>query len=239
MTTRAPEPILTLVMRAFTSTCALVLCLLLLASMAGAQGHSAAAEVEVESPFTPIRAVGFIIGHGTSRQVAAESFREGRAGTWIVRVPLPNEALDPNGFVTAVVMDDEARMAFGTVKPLAAPDTLDSWADLVTCQDEPSSLRNASLAGKLALLESLVTLRAKRRENVQAQTRQALDEAFVERLAKLERGFGLTDVTPLSADLPPALLAQRLARIANTLRNFDASKTAAASASSASDTKSE
>jgi|GEM_PF-2294934 len=216
-------------------------CLCLSTSYVAAQSSTTAkpnqdhlVEIEVETTFEPSSAIGLVMNNQTSLQKQNLEFRKAasfgaQSANYIVSVPVTGLELDQNTTVTAILRGGEGELAYGTVKSVLAPDTFKSALDLPQCKAGTSlmepSINPAMLeSGKMALLESLVKLRQKRRDTQSAQLAAALDSGLLERTAKLERGFGLTYAYPLTADTPPALIAQRMQRLLAVLSTYEQKK---------------
>ena len=195
-------------------------------------------EIEVESTFEPATAVGLVMNNQSTVQKQNLEFRKANSvGTestnYIVNVPVTIDELDQNTTVTGILRSSDGDLAYGTVKSVLAPETFKSALDLPQCKVGTSliepSINPAMLeSGKMALLESLIKLRIKRRDTQVAQLTAALDASLLERATKLERGFGLNYPYPLTPKTPPALIAQRLQRLLAVLSTYEQKKKQAA-----------
>jgi hypothetical protein len=128
--------------------------------------------------------------------------------------------LSPGAVVSALLMAEDGTLAYGDVAPIADQQSVNSLTSLPKCPID-SELKEWQKEQYLSSLEKIVTFRIGRRQNTQALVARELDEAFLKRLTNLENGLGLARDKPLSADLAPYELVDRLSRLleaVNTLK---------------------
>jgi hypothetical protein len=172
-------------------------------------------EVVVQSPFEAERAVGVLFSERGTQQRPVEKPRRIDESFVVVRVPYEDQ-LPRDTMVTAVLYGPEGRTAIGNVRPVFGRDPRESFLSIPDCV--PAPLPNAPLQTQLSMIESLVQLRSQRRGLAQVKVAQQLSDSMVQQLQKLERGFGLRYESPLSADLPPVELIDRLHRVLTAIR---------------------
>lgn len=186
-------------------------------------------EVEVDADFEPTSVVGLVINMAGTIQKPGLDAKPGQLGKLIVAVPVTANEIDPTTSATAILRGPNDALAFGTVRALnsaSSLSTLQSYANLPQCASGTAlvakTTNSAALeSDKIALLDSLVKIRSKRRETLQAQLALLLTPDLLTRISKLERGFGLAVEPEISATLPPAAIADRLARLLAVLKNYD------------------
>jgi hypothetical protein len=155
-------------------------------------------EITVSTPFEPVNAVGLLFSErGTVQQP----------------VPPPRRVDESNIIVRVPYRDDLPRdtMAVGAVRQVFSPDPKESFLSIPDCV--PERITEATIQNQMSAIESLVQIRSKRRGLAQVQVAQLMSDKFLERLKKLEKGFGLQYQTELAPDLPPVQLIDRLQRI--------------------------
>lgn len=171
--------------------------------------------IDVNAVFEPRAAAGLLLGPGGSREVAAE-FEELPAGGYRVRFPVNPEKIEFGTAVTALVVGEDGRTAFGDVRSLALAQ---SRRELPECAQE-SAVRNNGLS----IYQKLIRLREERRNLFKEGVEKEFTNELRDKLSTLERGFGLSTEPPLSADLEPLVLVDRLGRLKEALREYVASR---------------
>jgi len=186
----------------------------------GVAARSATAEsiaIDIETPLEPAAAVGLLITPTkVTEKPGAQSERRGRH--IVVSFPVGSSEVNDDTVATAFVLAEDGQMIFGPVKPLRADVPRESLAALPTCPGEKTVL--PALDSQFGLLQSLVDVRAQRRENLLSQVRSIMTPEFRERVARLEQGFGLAGPTPLSADTHPLEIIDRVNRLLSAIRRY-------------------
>lgn len=193
------------------------LAVLLLATAAHAQNT---VQIQVQPSARPISVLGMIISkRGVLTQpIGIENLKPLTTGGFIVPVALTSE-ISSDAFVTALVVQEDKGIVMGDVRPATAAST-PSYHTLPDCP--PERAETGDVPGKLGLLDSLVKLRTDLREKYLAELQKQLTPDLVARLTRLEELFGIKQHPPLSADLPPAILADRLSRLMEAVNNYRA-----------------
>jgi hypothetical protein len=184
-----------------------------------ANAASRAVQIDVQSQIEPSTAVGLVISADKTTQILDTTISKSAPGVITVTIPVPESAIGPDTTVSAVVLSAKGEVVFGNVKPVLGAELDLSLTSIPLCPPEQVSI--AALSSQVSLLEELHRIRQKRRDQAKAQAAQLLSEDLLERLQKLERGFGLARETPLSADLPPLELVDRLSRLNDALRSWE------------------
>lgn len=137
----------------------------------------------------------------------------------IVSFTVSRSEIARDSMATAVVMSDSGDVAFGDVKPLIPPLERSSFFTIPDCptpQRDPTTLVNDA-----GLLESLVSIRAQRREANKKKLSALIDPSFQAKLSRAESIFGLSHEAPMTADLPPHELVDRASRLLQAVKNLD------------------
>lgn len=166
------------------------------------------------SEFEPTSTIGLIITPGETFQITETKVRRLEEGKYDIEFAVPETNKGVDTLVSAILFSSDGTIAFAPTKDLNS--RLPS--ELPTCTTEKLTIDADE--GQIGLLQSLVALRTARRTNAQDRLNKALTGPFLEKLKKLERGFGITYPQPLSATRPPTELIDRLTRIVNAVKNF-------------------
>jgi len=201
----------------------LTLCSALLARTATAQDSI---EIDVNTAIHPTKALGLVLTeHGTEQRAdPAISWKRANSDTVVVTVPLGRADRAAGTIISALVMDDSGAVAFGNNKPADLPELSSSIYSLPNC---PGPKVSPSLESQGSLLQSLLEVRTARRAKLQTQLNASLQGDLLARLTKLERGFGMIHAEPLSGNLPPRELEDRLARLVQAITNYRARRSSA------------
>lgn len=140
----------------------------------------------------------------------------------LVSIPYQPQEIEDGAFATAVLFGPQGEVAFGDVKLVTDSASTKSFYSLPDCQEKVEV--PPGLSQQIGLLESLVEIRAARREAHQLRLRKTLDDTFLEKLRRLERGFGLSYSKKLSPDLSAFELVDRLSRLSNAIKNYQSNK---------------
>lgn len=140
---------------------------------------------------------------------------------------------------TPVSVDDSriARLAFnlpqGTIRyagvlkdsdnnSVASPLKNTSLPILPICKEHID--QKGAAGNQTSLLQSLIQIRVEKRALMKKRVNDALDSTLLEKLNKLEDAFGLSPDVPLSTDIDPYTLSERLSLLAVVLGNLEEQK---------------
>ncbi len=187
-------------------------------------------EITVSAPFEPVNAVGLLFSERGTVQQPVPTPRRIDESNIIVRVPYRDD-LPRDTMATAMLFAADGTMAVGAVRQVFSPDPRESFLSIPECV--PEKVTEATIQNQMSAIESLVQIRSKRRGLAQVQVAQLMSDKFLERLKKLEKGFGLQYQTELAPDLPPVQLIDRLQRILLAIQAVKGSTTGAPKAPAA------
>lgn len=189
-----------------------------LALPARAVAQARTVEVHVPTNMAVTNAVGLLMTGGRTIQKAVASMNQLAEDVLVVTFPYDAAELDGESFASALVVGAEGEVRYGEVKLVAGNLTSKSFLTLPECPaKEVSKLIGHDQTG---LIESLVEIRAARREAHQLRISTTMQGAFLEKLQRLEKGFGFLYAKKLAPDLPPTELADRLSRLTNAIKNY-------------------
>jgi hypothetical protein len=176
-------------------------------------------DIDVNTSITPSSALGLIISEtGTTQRGGEEiSWQRTTPGNLVVRVPVTNSERAKGAIVTAMVMDKDGAVAFGSNKSARLQELSPAIFSLPAC---PRRKAPANIDTQGALVQSLMDVRAARRGNLQRRATTALQGELLNKLVRLERGFGLARAEPLDGSLHPIELEDRLGRLLQAVTNY-------------------
>lgn len=179
-------------------------------------------ELIVEADFEPTQAVGLLITEKGSTPKEQAKFTKLENGKFLVSFPLSAAELKSSGTATAILYDTAGHSAYGEVREIAREGLRPAPIGMSECKEKGSI--PTTLQGQLALLESLVGIRSQRREVLQEALKSEFSGDMLERLQRLEDGFGLKSASELSPSLAPYQLVERLSAIVASIKNVRANK---------------
>lgn len=176
-----------------------------------AQGFTRNVEINVHAQFDPAQAVGLIFSAGGTEQKLGPKLRRVSEDTILVSFPVVESSISADSFGSALVISNDGQVALGDVKSLALRSEHSSFLSLPACieQEDPSALR----ISEVGPLQRLVEFRSKRRNVSRDKIKLLLNDELLEKIAKLEAGFGLDRAKPLAADTHPLELIDRASRL--------------------------
>ena len=183
---------------------------LLLCNYAFAQ--DAIIETSTAANFSPVEAFGIAISNNRAALVPAEI----QARTSDQSIPVAIKAPDEASLIASILKDDS-----GTV----VTSELESPAKAASKPECVNDITDKNLdSAQPALLQALVQVRAEKRALYQEKVSQLLSGEFLATLRRLETGFGLGGSVPLSADMSPYELSERISTLAVVLGNLESQK---------------
>ena len=207
-----------ILLRTFLPLSCLVSCLvpLLAATPSFAEGKQLT--FDIETSITPLSGMGLIMDSTGTHTFTDIELSTPKTNTVRAKFTVPDGSAGKDALASVVVFASDGATAFSTVRSLQSitlpklPECPKKEAVMLTDQNQ------------VGVLQSLVTIRSDRRDTARAKVLQQLNPDYLERLKKLEKGFGLPSEPALSGDLPPVVLVDRLNRILNAVRNYRSNK---------------
>jgi len=203
-----------------------LLCLILLTWMLPSlcladRGRKARIAVNVQ--FDPVSSIGLLISPTTSLQILDTETSRDSSGNIIVSFPYSKAQTAKGMVASAMVVSESGEIAFGRTVPLAGKaGGASMYARLPECKNKLPS--GTTIQGQYALLESLVEIRGKRRRYSRVKLEEILDDVFLDRLKKIESGFGLESSSALDPMMNPVDLAQRLSALKAAVMTYETYK---------------
>lgn len=174
-------------------------------------------EVQINTPIEPVTATGLLLSSSRVIQKTGATVERSAHGL-LVRFPIDPSELDGDTMASAVVLAEDGQTAFGDMRPATIPTARASFLSSPECPYE--QVADVSTRSDLALFESLADIRSQRRAVQVQKVSVLLGGDFLERLRTLERGFGFSYPRPLSAELPPVELVDRLNRLKIAIQSY-------------------
>lgn len=182
-------------------------------------------EVNVTANFVPELALGLIMSGGKTEQVLNARTEQIGEERLLISFPYDPQKIETGTLASAMLVGPNGELAFGDVKMITGSLSAKSFLTLPECSKEidvPEGLND-----QIGVLQSLVEIRAARREAYQHQLELTLSGPFLEKLRRLEKGFGLEHAIPLSPNLNAFELTDRLSRLATAIKNYQNNKNSA------------
>jgi hypothetical protein len=173
---------------------------------------------ELTVPFSPLSGLGVIMDVASTKTISNVSIKPVRDGVYQAKFTVPEDGVSKEALASVALFSSDGQMTFSTVQLIQS--TLFQMPPFCGKKD-PVQL---STQNQIGVLQSLVSIRSARRDTAKAKIAQQLNSNYIQRLNKLERGFGLPIAPDLSAEMAPADLIERLSRIVNAVRNYRTTK---------------
>jgi len=173
------------------------------------------AQVEVEHVFNPTHAIGMLISKdGVVTKTIKDTKPSALPGRMIVTFPYLASELKEDTLAGAMLeyeVDGNRITVFANLRPLYKSTKKGTHLELPMCPPELPQIRIAS--GAYGTLKGLIELRSEKRDLSKSEVESNMSGFFLSRLDQLESDLGLLKVTPLSPDLNPIELIDRLQRL--------------------------
>lgn len=172
--------------------------------------------VEVVVPKHPQAdtAVGLLISPEGTTEVYNVQTRPKGASEVQITIPTGQSARGSHRYATGMLLSPDGEASFSAVTRIGAPAN-----SLPICQESlPSS---SELVTQSGVLQSLADLRSARVNVMLDKFRLRLSQFDQERLAKLEKGFGLEEPPALDKVENPFKLVERLSRLLVAIKTYE------------------
>lgn len=176
-------------------------------------------QVDILGKSEPATAVGLLIATDSVKEYPKTQIEKGPRGDYFVSFTVPLADIKGDSVAMALALSAQGEALLTNAKILNNSGSIEAIASIPSCEGEP--LRQVGLAGQVALLNQLVDIRTKLRNVARNKIAATLNGPMLEKLNKLERGFGLGRETDLDPNLPPLELVDRLSRIRAAVRTWD------------------
>ncbi|RMD86604.1 MAG: hypothetical protein D6808_02960 [Candidatus Dadabacteria bacterium] len=188
----------------------------------GAYASSGRVEVVVSSGgIKPIKAIGLLISSGGVISKGNAEFRKVKDGVFLVSIPVQKGDVGKDTVATALLLSEDGKASsFGEVVDASSVTGRMARFALPQCKTRKpkSAVEDENIYSNLGNLESLLEIRKVRRDFLKLQLKKAMSGSMLKKLRKIEEGFGLYTGRPLSPDLDPYELSERLFRIYSVIR---------------------
>jgi hypothetical protein len=184
--------------------------------------HADVAHVVVPVDAEVQTAVGIIISQGETKQVRVANPKARDEHSVVVEVPYSDADRRAGALATALVSLKNGSVALADVVSLQSDFPDNSFTDLPLCD---ANVKLPVLSeSQLGNLKRLVEIRSQRRAVLQTKMARLLQGASLEKLRKLERGFGTGTGVPLSPALLPFELVDRLSRLKQAISTYETNR---------------
>jgi hypothetical protein len=182
-------------------------------------------EVAIRQTLTPAHVRGLIISANQLIEKDVAKYRQHPDGTLIVEVPITREEMRADTVVSAVAYTADGRAFYADVRAVGGANYKQLHLSQPPCGSRKQSIvvSAVDLEPRLGDLQSLVDIRSKQRAQARAKISQAFSGDTLSRIRDLERDLGFQYSQPLSADLEPFELLDRLDRLARALETMKSS----------------
>ncbi len=173
--------------------------------------------VPVHLDFTPVSATGVLIDKNISSLIKNPKVRAQKNGYYSITFSYDPEKFSDKLMASAIIEGQNKETAVANVRLANKPSSEELLLSLPVCAkvDPP-----ASLGDRISLIENLVRVRSEFKSNSKEKLKNIMNKETLEKLEKLEKGFGHNPKTSLSANLSPWELVERLSRIANSVKKY-------------------
>ena len=175
-------------------------------------------KVRVETKPAPTKAIGILLSTGGATQIADTTIQKVGDKLYDVIFTVNRDSLSADSVATAMAISAGGDITFANVTPALLSEAHASLANIPECPSEDTT--NVAKINQLAPLKSLVSIRADRMALAQKKLAKSMDDQLLAKLRKFEEAFGFIHSEPLSAELPPQELTDRLARINYALAQY-------------------
>lgn len=189
-------------------------CLILVVGSAAEDKVQKNIELTIENEKELTNVAGLVFDLGKAQQIGATTVAQTDKST-IVSISLAADTQQQFALATGRTADGQ--LLYSTIQEVNSISSSPGAYKLAACRDDAV---DPNMQNQLSLIMNLLQVRSKLRNNFDARLKEQLQGELLEKLVRYETGFGLERTTPLSADLPPVELVDRLDRILHTLRKI-------------------
>lgn len=188
-------------------------------SAADKEDPSVLVRVRVELKPEPTKALGLILSTTGIQQIGSTAISKVGEKLYDISFTVDRKDLKDDSVATALAVNADGQSTFSNVTPVLLSDSRSMLAAIPECPGEDPT--QIAVLNQLGPLQQLVEVRSERLTMARVKLSRALDSELLTKLSRFEEYFGLdTSAGTLSAELPPALLLDRLARINYALSQY-------------------
>jgi hypothetical protein len=183
-------------------------------------------EIEVVTKSDPKSALGIFFDSQKITQQPDAQIERVSPNLVLVKIPYnKKDSQFQSGFATAYVLSEDSELIFGSIKMLPSSGNSDSIWKLPACQprNKPLDVR-IPLQEQLSYMDSLYQIRLKKRELLNKDIKERLDEKTINSLQQIEERFGLKYDKPLSEETIAYNLHIRLRKLRETIQLYKRSR---------------
>lgn len=174
--------------------------------------------VQVEAKPKPIKATGLLFSTSTTAEYQEADIRMIGDKLYAISFKVPKTAIQKDSLASAFAVDEHGKISYGSVRPATtAQESLD-MAAIPTCKDV--NIEKIATITNVGTLRQLIDVRTQRMEIIRAKLGRALDKGLINKMQKFEEAFGLPHSEPLTINIPPLELYERLSRIKNAVHKY-------------------
>lgn len=192
--------------------CAALLGVSAVAPMQAAWAESVTVSVDLPIIGEPRSVTGIALGP-TLEMIKSVSLKRFSAGALTATFNVP----DKSTAVLAMAEMEDGSTIFGDTRLVSTAQTTPSLASIPECSVAGVIKADPSQRG---LMESLVEIRTARRDVIKNRINTILSGATLEKARKLEELFGLARSEPLTAELPPTQIIDRVSRLTAAIKSY-------------------
>lgn len=184
-------------------------------------------KVRVEAKPEPTNAIGILLSSEGAKQVTETTIEKLSDRLYEVSFEVDGKMVTEDSVATAMAVSAMGDISFANVTPISIENGGDPLGSIADCPAEDPT--QVATFDQIGLVQQLVSVKKQRAALAKKKVAIALDEETVKKLQSFEAALGLTNVEPLSADLPPAELVDRLNRLESSIKRYKTFKQRVAS----------
>lgn len=174
--------------------------------------------VQLEAKPKPIEATGMIFSTSGSAQFPKANVKMIGDKLYAISFKIPKNTVRSDTLASAYAIDENGKTSFSSVVPVMTAKEELSLGSIPKCKDE--NIDKVATITNMGTLRQLIDVRTQRIEIIRTKMRQSLNNVLLEKMRKYEEAFGLPHTEPLSVELPPMELFERLSRIQNAVAKY-------------------
>jgi hypothetical protein len=184
-------------------------------------------KVRLETKPEPTNAIGILLSTDGAKQITETQIQKLSDRLYEVSFEVDRKQLQEDSVATAMAVSAMGDISFANVTPISAENGGDLLGSIPDCAPEdPTQIATLEQIG---LVQQLVGVKKQRAALAKKKVAISLDEETAKKIQNFEAALGLSNVEPISADLPPTELVDRLSRLNFAIKRYKAFKPRTAS----------